>query len=404
MGLETFLCVATRDWNSLWRDSQQIMSRLAPHYRVLYFNPGRDPQHSVLHELLHKSSNGFILRMEQVRANLIVVPNPPSIPHARRFLPRSVLRLTMPLVIRSNAWMVIRQVRRVTQTLNVKAPILWLYSPYQIDLIGKFGEKLVCYFNYDEFSNFVDNARIKDLVRRLDDELTERVDVVFATSRAQWEHRKAINQNTYFVPNGVDFQLFNRALDPDLPLAVDIAKLPRPVIGYAGWLGNQIDVELLNRMAEAYPTCSLALVGPDNLPKTKAEKELRTRQNVFFLGRKEPRELPAYLKAFDVALVPYVLFGYPLTAYPLKLHEYLAAGRSIVATAMPELRHFSQVVQIAESHDEFISRVRDAMSDHTPKAIEARVAVARENTWEQRVVEICHVLQGRLSTEEGGKR
>jgi len=400
MPAETILCVATRDWNSLWRDSQQIMSRLAARYHVLYFDPGRDPAQSVLHELLHNSPNMFTLRTDQVRENLIVVPTPPSIPHARRFLPRSVLRITMPLVIRSNASMIIRHIQWALQSLNVKAPILWLYSPYHIGLIGKFGEKLVCYFNYDEFANFVQSARIKDLIRRLDDEMTRQADVVFATSRAQWEHRKAINLDTYFTPNGVDFDLFNTALNPETSIPADVANLKKPIIGFVGWLGYQIDLDLLQGIAETYSDCSLVLVGPDDMPNNANHRRLRAMSNVHFLGLKALGSLPAYLKAMDVALIPYLLEGFTLTAYPLKLHEYLAAGRAIVATALPELRPYCHVVRIAETQAEFIRQIREALQDHGSQAIEARVAVARENTWDQRVEEIYRILDHRLSGAE----
>jgi glycosyltransferase involved in cell wall biosynthesis len=397
---ETILCIATRVWHSLWRSTQQTMSRFAVQNRVLYFEPGRNPDLPMASELRRNFSNFFALRTQRVQENLIVIPTPSCLPVARRHLPRPALQITTPLVAKINAQILIRHIRWAMHTLDVQAPILWLYSPSHIDLIGEFGEKLVCYFNYDEYANFVQNARIKDLIRRLDDELTRRADVVFATSRAQSKQRVAINPSTYLIPNGVNFDLFNRALDPDLPLPADIANLPRPIIGYTGWLGEQIDVGLLTQVADAYPNFSFALIGPDELPETGPKKELRTRPNVSFLGRKAPHELPMYLKAFDVALIPYLLVGYTLTAYPLKLHEYLAAGRAIVATALPELRPYSEVVRIAETWAEFVCQIREALQDHGPQAIEARVAIARENTWDNRVADIYRILEPLLPGRE----
>ena len=100
--------------------------------------------------------------------------------------------------------------------------------------------------------------------------------------------------------------------------------------------------------------------------------------------------------------MPYVLAGHILSSYPLKLHEYLAAGRAVVAANLPELKPYSHVVRIAETHREFIRQIGEALHDCAPEAIEARVAVARENTWDQRVAEIYRVLDQRLSaTGEG---
>jgi glycosyltransferase involved in cell wall biosynthesis len=397
---ETILCISTDSWHSLWRPIQQTMSRFVPQNRVIYFDPGRNYERSALLEMLYNMPNYLKLHPKVVQENLIVIPTPSSLPHARRFLPRSVLRVTMPMAIKINARILIRHVRRAMHTFEVRSPILWLYSPYQIDLIGKFGEKLSCYHNYDEFANFTQNSRIRELVRDLDDQLCSRVDVVFTTSRSQGEHRRVFNPNTYCTPNGVDFDLFNKALNPETPIPSDIAGLKKPVIGYVGWLGYQMDIDLLLSIAEVYSDCSLALVGPDVMPKNAKHRRLQSMPNVHFLGQKALGSLPEYLKAIDVALIPYLLEGYVLTAYPLKLHEYLSAGRAIVSTALPELRPYSHVVRIAETHAEFISQIREALQDHSPQAIAARVEVARENTWDNRVADMYRILQPLLLVSE----
>jgi hypothetical protein len=394
---ETIVCIAPRDWHGLWKEAQSVMSRIAECNRVLYFDPGRDSQASMLGEMIGNLPNFFTLRTEQVQKNLTVISSPSVLPHARRHLPRSVLQVTVPLVVRINTWVLIRHVQRVMRAFNVVSPILWLYSPYDAELIGKFGEKLACYMNYDEFANYLTNSRIKELVRRYDDQLTNMVDVVFATSRSQCKVREAINPHTYFIPNAVDFDLFNRAMMPDLPMPDDIAGLRRPIIGYAGRMARQIDIELLQRVAITYPNCSLVLIGPDELPSCPGEHALRAAPNVFFLGWKKPSELPNYLRVFDVALIPYRLEGHVLSGYPTKLHEYLAAGRSVVATAMPELLPYSHVLHIAENNDDFVVKVGEAMRDNTLQSIEARVAVARENTWDRRVADIYRNLEPFLS-------
>jgi hypothetical protein len=397
---ETIVCLATRRWDSLWRSTQQIVSRLARQNRVLFFEPGRNPDKPILAEMRRNLRYSFALDIQQAQESLFVIPTPPSLPHARRYLPESVLEVYMPLVIRLNAWILLGHVQRVMKAMDITDPILWLYSPYQVDLVGKLGEKRACYYNYDEFADMAPNARVRDLLRQLDHRLTNRVDVVFASSRAQWERRKNLNPNTYFVPNAVDFDLFHRALSVDTPQPKDISLIPRPIIGFIGWMGYQMDVELLRRVAESCPDCSLVLIGPDKLPDTKDRQALKTLPNVFFLGEKELNELPNYLKTFDVALIPYLLSGHGSSLYPLKLHEYLAAGRDIVATALPSLLSYSHVVRIAETQVNFMHQIREALHDHSAEAIEVRVAVARENTWDQRVLEINRILDLRLYSAE----
>jgi len=396
---ETILCIATRVWHSLWRDSQPIMSRLAKQNRVLYFEPGRNPDRRHSAEMWRNWPNLFCLRARTLDENLILIPTPPSLPVMRRHLPRSVLQVTTPWVTRINARVLIRHVHWAMRAYDVKDPILWLYSPYHVDLVGQLGAKLACYFRYDDYPSFVQNQRVREFLREYDTRLSGAVDVVFTTSRSQWARCKADNPSTFFVPNAVDFDLFNRALAPNGSLPPDIAVVPRPIIGYAGWLGYQIDTELLRLVADTYPDYSVVLVGPDELPCAADREQLRARANVFFLGRKEREELPDYLQAFDAALIPYTLAGYTLTAYPLKLHEYLAAGRAVVSVNLPELQRHSQVVRIADSNGGFIRQIRDALYDYSPQAIESRVAVARENTWDQRVAEMCRMLQHHLSAK-----
>jgi glycosyltransferase involved in cell wall biosynthesis len=398
---ETILCVAYLDWHGLWRSNQQIISRIAAQNRVFYFEPGRTTDKIFSVEIIRKLPNLFKVQPQQLHENLILVPTPPSLPLARQLLPRSVLQITTPLITKMNAFILIRQIRRTMSVFNVAHPILWLYDPHHFQLVGQFGEKLSCYYNHDEVADITPNARIRDLVQRFDDSLSSRVDVVFATSSAQCKRRKKLNPNAYFIPNGVDFELFNRALTSDLPLPVDMDLIPRPIIGFAGWLSYHIDVCLLCRLAEAYPDCSLVLVGPDELLNSKDTKRLRSLPNVFFLGRKDRTELPSYLRAFDVALMPWQLTGHILSAYPLKLHEYLAAGRSIVATALPELVPYNHLIRITQTHEEFIGCIPDALEDHDPAAIQARVATARKNTWDHRVTEIHDILDRQLSNSQG---
>ena len=126
---ETILCIATQDWYSLWRPVQQTMSRLVRQNRVIYFDPGRNPERSAKSELLDNLPNYWRLRPRIVQENLTVIPTPSSLPHARRLLPRSVLQITMPMVIKFNARILIRHIRRTMEALEVRAPILWCRGP-----------------------------------------------------------------------------------------------------------------------------------------------------------------------------------------------------------------------------------------------------------------------------------
>jgi len=373
---------------------------MAVRNRVFFFEPGRNPDQPFLSEFKRNFSNHFFLRIEEVQKNVFVVPTPSKLPHGLKRIPRGLLRMSNFLVTGINDQILVRHIWRVMKRLEVQQPILWFYDPLSHNLAGKFGEKLSCYHHYDEIAEFAPNARIKDLVQEIDNKMTACVDVVFASSSVQAERLKKVNPNTYFLPNAVDFDMFNRAVRGDLPVPSDISSLRRPIIGFAGWMGYHIDIPLLQLVAKTFPECSLVLIGPDQLPAGVEKEQLQSNTNVFFLGQKKMAELPSYLQVFDVALMPWLLTGHMRYAYPLKLHEYLSAGKAPVATALPELRPFSSVVRIAETHAKFIKHIKEALIDKSQQSIELRVNVARNNTWDQRVLEIYRVLGRHLAGDE----
>jgi GT2 family glycosyltransferase len=379
------------------------MSRLAKHNRILYIEPGRDVQEPILGAFCRTWIHFFKLQSHAITNNLILIPAPSQVPIGRRHLPSPILQVTTPLVVKLNARILIRHVKRALKAFQVKNPILWLYSPYHADLIGKFGEKLSCYHNYDEFSEFLHNKRIKELIQNYDNKLSKDVDLIFATSRAQTLRREKLNPNTHFVPNGVDFHLFNRPLQNAIPQPEDIAKIPNPIIGFVGWMGYHIDIDLLLHVGRTFSDCSLVLVGPNDLPVGKKRRQLESLPNAYFLGNKKHETIPAYLQAFDVALMPYLINGHVRHAYPLKLHEYLAAGRATVAVKMPELQPFHHIIHLADTHEAFLSAIHNAMGDYSAPRVQARVQTARENTWEDRVEKMVQAMYLVLAKSGGVK-
>ena len=123
---------------------------------------------------------------------------------------------------------------------------------------------------------------------------------------------------------------------------------------------------------------------------------LRGFGNVHFLGRKPVRDLPAYFKAFDVALIPYSLNRMTLSIYPAKLNECLAAGLPVVATNLPELVILVPIVRVAETSAGFIQEVEQALAERDGRARDARVEFARKNTWEERAETISSSILRKL--------
>ena len=393
---ETIICISPSSWFSLWRNRQQIMSRLARNNRVLFVEPQRDPDLGTWLSIRNRISNIFSPHIESISANMTLLHPPPSLPFGGAILSPRILHFIIPLIVKMNCWLLTNSIRQALRKMKVENHILYVWEPFQLDLIGKFGEKLVCYHVYDEISDFIGNKRIKGIIWKYDRLLCKRADFVFASSRTQYKRRKAFNQSTYFIPNGVDFEHFNQALSPDTKLPEDIQSVPRPILGFAGLIANfTVDIKLLIELAVRCPEWSFVIIGQDEMGHGEAGTKLHGLDNFLYLGKKEVSGLPNYFKAFDVALMPYVIKGHTLSIYPLKLHEYLAAGLPIVTTHLPELYPFKDIVRLAKTVDEFIEQVEKSLKDNSEAAVAKRVAVAKKNTWDQRVEKIEKCLLSR---------
>lgn len=218
--------------------------------------------------------------------------------------------------------------------------------------------------------------------------LLESAELVLATARSLHEEVRATRPDSLYCPNGVDYDHFaaprSRAdVTPPREL-LPILSLGRPIAGYYGALADWFDYDLIRGVARVCPGWSFVLIGPDHdgsLPSSR----LLAEDNVVWLGPRPYAELPRYLRFFDVAAIPFRLNRITHATSPLKLFEYMAAGRPVVATPMREIAAYDGVLA-AEDVDGFAACLGEALSLGADPAYRARLdRVARENTWRARV-------------------
>jgi len=235
---------------------------------------------------------------------------------------------------------------------------------------------------------------------RLEGELLEAVDLVITTSAQLMREKARVNRNTHCIPNAARFDVASRALDPGTPIPSDIAALGRPVIGYFGNIERRIDYDLVLAAAAMRPDWRFVLVGP--IERAFVPDALFGRPNVHLLGRKPHETLPGYLKAFDVAIIPFKVDAVSATIYPLKFFEYLGAGRPVVTTPfnMDLIEPLAPVVSIATTAEEFVAAVESELAGDAPDRLAARMAAARENTWDMRGQAFAKLLYDQLAEKE----
>lgn len=293
----------------------------------------------------------------------------------------------LPLVNRLNRLLGIITLRWVCRRLKFKDPIVWSISPHVVEIINHLKAAMVVYYCVDNFPAMpgID----VEYISAVDQKLTQKADLVFVTSETILESKKRLNSQTFLSSHGVDLKLFAKALDPATPIPKELAGLPRPIIGYFGLIEKWTDLELLKFIARQRPGWSLFLVGR----VVQDISQLKSFPNVHFLGPRPYEELPGYAKAFDVAIIPYVLNEQTLHANPIKLREYLAAGKAVVSVRTPEVERFKEVVEIADSYSQFLEKVEKCIRSNTRTAIENRLAAVMNMSWEKHLENLSWVLE-----------
>ena len=240
--------------------------------------------------------------------------------------------------------------------------LVWGYSPYALELIDRFPRASSVYWTGDAVSIPGEEA------------LLERATAVLCVSGPVYErHRARFGERVHFVPVACDFERYHRELERPAP-----ARLDRRRIGYAGWVNARLDVALLVDVARAHPEAEVVVAGPVKRPVLGLD-ELAREPNVTLLGPQAPERVPALMRTFDVALIPYVENDFNRGSNPVKFYEYLALGKPVVATDIPTLRTFADLAAVVP-RAEFVNCVTAALDD-TAELFEARVQVAREHSF-----------------------
>jgi glycosyltransferase involved in cell wall biosynthesis len=212
---------------------------------------------------------------------------------------------------------------------------------------------------------------------------------------------RELNANVHYGPNVADTELFATALEPG-PVDRGLEALPGPRIVFVGAiLAAKINIPLLVDLARSRPQWTFALVGPvgPGDPRTDVSG-LRGLPNVHMLGYRPYEQLPGVLRGADVAIVPYLLDGEMRSVFPMKIYEYLAAGRPVVTTPMETLADVPDVAKAATA-EEFAARIAEELAADSPQTRELRAQRARGHSWESRLDQVAEALAAAPASRPG---
>lgn len=209
----------------------------------------------------------------------------------------------------------------------------------------------------------------------------EDVTVVATSDKLFSQIKPYRNRNMIMLNNGVDYEHWNlKRAQIDCPKDIqEIVSRGKIIVGYHGALAQWIDYELLNRIAED-ERYILLLIGYEHDQYLK-KSNLLNKDNVYYIGPRNYEELNKYAVYYDIAILPFVVNNITLSVSPVKIFEYMAAGKPIVTYALPECQKYLSCL-CANTQDEFLEQLEKAISLRNNKDyLEQLQKDALDNTW-----------------------
>lgn len=322
------------DWGGHPSSSQHLFQRIAAKHDVLWVNTVgmRRPR-------LTRSDFGKAwAKMRRMFRRGADQPQRPGDPPRLHVCQPFMLPFAgVSAVRRFNAHSVRRVVRQRLDALGLQKPVLVAAAPAAGDVAGDLGEEQIVYYCVDDFSNWAGYDH--ELVRKMEARLIERTDIAIATSHLLQSLLRAQGKDADLLPHGADISLFSAIPEREHPM---LAGIKGPRVGYFGAIDERLDDKLLAGLARARPDIAFILAGP----RLAAHSRLDALANVHFIGEMAYANLPYLVAGLSALLLPYRVDRSTAAVSPLKLKEYLATARPVVASGLAEINEFSDHLAI----------------------------------------------------------
>lgn len=391
------ICLTLSRWDApISSPSLSLAIEFSKKHRVFYI----DHPYSWKDYFKHRNANEVRMRKKALLKGKNVYSNPASLPPSITIV---TPRLTLPInflppgmlynrfsAINDN--IILKTIRDIIKEYHVKDFVyINFFDPYFVRKlpvdIKPFRTVYQC---MDDISQVAYSARhgIK-----LEEEIVQNFDYTLCTSKELQRLKSPFSPNVFLFPNAVDSNIFKKALFDDLPRPPELEQYhDKKIIGFTGSIEYRTDFRLLKEIATAHPDKILFFVGPIGTDEHIREG-LDKMPNIVFAGPRKLPELPAYLRYFDCVIIPYRKTVLTKSIYPLKINEYLAAGKPIIATHFSEdIYSFNDVAYVVDSPEEFIHAIDKAIAEDGPDLWEKRLQVAEQNTWVVRVKQFWDIV------------
>ena len=388
-----FSCIP---YNSLYQRPQQLFREWRAHFSDLYEFYYVDYP-AVMHFVarwshhLKQSLETLLLKKHNNNAEDTFVLTWLCVPRSFRghALPKRISQSDLSFrLIDSAIQRTLRQRCEKTQTkVAIVASSFW--EPF----VSKDDFDLFCYDYLDpiEFTTLTDFYPVQEQHEKL----IRKSDIIFVTAQALREDALSIaeEKDVVTVSNGTDAKFFE--MNKNSCEITDYARTDKKRVGYMGTY-YRVDMDLIYATAQELTEVDFLLIGP--LDRQNQRRTHQKPENVFILGTKERKQLPAYAQMFDVALIPFKVSTMTDAMNPLKLYEYFSLGKPVVATGTRELKRFDDghLLRTAETQDEFVDAINAFLKYDAKAWQDSRRQIARQNSWLSKATIIIRSIESKV--------
>ncbi len=356
------------EWNSIRQRSHHIAERMSARHDFFYIQP-------LGLRSMRLSDLGRALR------RLKALPGESHLSTNLRIRTFYSIPFVHPVIEKVNVRLLEKQMRAFVD----KETVVWITAPSGIlpGILKRLQFKALVYEMMDDYPQF--HPELEKEIHSAEELLIGRADVVIVTSAALSEKARRLNagKDPVVIGNGVDFDFFN---GPAAGRPADLGGM-RKIAGYVGAIDSWLDMDTIVFLADRREDIDFVFVGPVRI------REIPVRRNIHFMGSRDYYSIPDYCSAFDACLIPFRQGEFADTINPVKLYEYFALGKPVVASRMKELLSLQHLLYLAADKEEFLDKLDRALEENDPGMSIMRRKTAELNDWSRKTALVEEVLR-----------
>lgn len=384
-----FVFTGLQPWDTvIGSNAKDIAAEIAKNNRVLYVNT---PLDYITYNLKEKSAdvlhrieviNGKKSPIRKIKENLWVLDFPFTIAPVN-FLPDGIL---FDFFNKINNKRIFRYINKIAKQLKF-ANIIHISdndvyrSFYAKDFLNHL------YSVYYRRDNLLCVPYWRKHALRLERDIIKKSDLVLTNSAYLCKYARKYNTNSYDIGQGVNLSDYSTETI-NSPAPADIKNIPKPIIGYAGLITTlRLDIELIYQLALNRPDYSFVFVGQED--EIFMSHTLHRLPNIYFLGNKSSNQVPDYIAHFDVCINPQIINDATIGNYPRKIDEYLALGKSVVATKTDTMLLFKDYARLCSNLDNYTQAIDESLNNlEKEETVAKRIKFAHSHSWKNSVNEL----------------